>query len=95
MNGVIHAKFQDQAQRIYSESMRKKYMNGFPLNGLNGVVANGHVAHGNGSPGNKMNININPMSDMQTAVPNAPLGKVSAASQTCTGIPRYNAGCKE
>ncbi|XP_025100220.1 LOW QUALITY PROTEIN: cell adhesion molecule-related/down-regulated by oncogenes-like [Pomacea canaliculata] len=58
------SKFQDQAQRIYTDSLRKKYPNGqYPLNGLNGLVlANGHGPHSH----HKMNIDINPLSEMDS-----------------------------
>ncbi|ESP01992.1 hypothetical protein LOTGIDRAFT_230536 [Lottia gigantea] len=55
MNGVLHSKFHDQSHRIYTDSTRKKYMNGgYPTNGY---IPNGHGPH---SP-NKMNINVNPV----------------------------------
>ncbi|KAK7487638.1 hypothetical protein BaRGS_00021188, partial [Batillaria attramentaria] len=63
LNAGHCAKFQDQAQRIYTESLRKKHPNGgpYPPNGLNGLaLANGHGPHGQ----HKMNIDINPMDDM-------------------------------
>ncbi|XP_052258985.1 cell adhesion molecule-related/down-regulated by oncogenes-like isoform X2 [Dreissena polymorpha] len=55
-------KYIDPNQRIYSDSLSKKMMNG-GLNGMNGTVVNGYV------PGNnyhKMNINVNPLSEMET-----------------------------
>ncbi|XP_041373327.1 cell adhesion molecule-related/down-regulated by oncogenes-like [Gigantopelta aegis] len=87
MSGVVHTtKFQDQAQRIYSESMRKKYMNGYPLNGLNGLVANGHLPHNHH---NKMNINVNPMSDMENTTPDP--GKPYPHHGMANGVvPGYN-----
>ncbi|KAK6168430.1 hypothetical protein SNE40_020965 [Patella caerulea] len=69
MNGVIQSKFQDQAHRIYTDSMRKKYMNGgYPVNGLNGYVANGHGPHGQLKP----NLNVNPVSSEMTSLPRNP-----------------------
>ncbi|XP_048246084.1 cell adhesion molecule-related/down-regulated by oncogenes-like [Haliotis rufescens] len=93
MNGVIHSKYQDQAQRIYSESMRKKYMNGYPLNGLNGLVANGHGPHGNSNHNNKMNINVNPMSEVECQMINSQAGKGSVPNHTLVpngSIPHYS-----
>lgn len=63
LNAEHTAKFQDQAQRIYTESLRKKHPNGgpYPLNGMNGLsLANGHGPHGQ----HKMNIDTNPLAEM-------------------------------
>ncbi|KAL5019658.1 hypothetical protein ScPMuIL_002550 [Solemya velum] len=63
MNDAVRGKFSDPSQRIYSDSMRKKYMNGgFALNGLNGTIVNGHIPH----TYPKMNINVNPIPDTDT-----------------------------
>ncbi|KAL8592957.1 hypothetical protein ACOMHN_050784 [Nucella lapillus] len=62
-------KFQDQAHRIYSDSLRKKYHGGgggpYPLNGLNGLaVANGHGLPPPPPPHDnmpRMNVNLSAM----------------------------------
>ncbi|XP_070202486.1 interference hedgehog-like isoform X2 [Littorina saxatilis] len=63
------SKFQDQAHRIYTDSLRKKHPNGgpYPLNGMNGLaLTNGHgPPHGHGPPGHRMNIDINPLANME------------------------------
>ncbi|OWF35977.1 brother of CDO-like isoform X2 [Mizuhopecten yessoensis] len=51
------SKFQDSAQRIHVDSLRKKYSG---VNGLNGSVANGHVPNSY----TKMNISVNPLTDV-------------------------------
>lgn len=51
------SKFQDSAQRIHADSLRKKYTN---MNGMNGTVANGHIPNSY----TKMNISVNPLSDV-------------------------------
>ncbi|XP_060071990.1 brother of CDO-like [Ylistrum balloti] len=51
------SKFQDSAQRIHADSLRKKYSG---VNGLNGSVANGHVPNSY----TKMNISVNPLTDV-------------------------------
>ncbi|XP_033758131.1 cell adhesion molecule-related/down-regulated by oncogenes-like [Pecten maximus] len=51
------SKFQDSAQRIHADSLRKKYAG---VNGLNGSVANGHVPNSY----TKMNISVNPLTDV-------------------------------
>lgn len=64
MNDAVRNKLQDSSQRLYTDSLRKKMTNGgvSGMNGVNGTMANGHI------PRNfhKMNINVNPMSDMET-----------------------------
>ncbi|XP_064617569.1 cell adhesion molecule-related/down-regulated by oncogenes-like isoform X2 [Liolophura sinensis] len=61
----IHIKYQDPAHRIYVDSMGKKYMNGgFALNGINGTMPNGHSHYYHGDR-QKMNISVNPLSDME------------------------------
>ena len=63
MNDAVRNKFQDPSQRIYSDSLRKKLVNGgFTKNDMNGTIANGHI------PRNyqKMNINVNPLSEMES-----------------------------
>ncbi|KAJ8316016.1 hypothetical protein KUTeg_006030 [Tegillarca granosa] len=58
MNDATGTKFLDPAQRIYADSMKKKYVNsGY---GVNGSVPNGHVPNAY----TKMNINVNPLSDV-------------------------------
>lgn len=58
MNDATRSKFLDPAQRIYADSMKKKYVNGGY--GVNGTVPNGHVPNAY----TKMNINVNPLSDV-------------------------------
>ena len=63
MNDAVRNKFQDSSQRIYTDSMRKKLMNGgLGMNGINGMVANGHIPRSY----HKMNINVNPLSEMDS-----------------------------
>ncbi|KAL3884863.1 hypothetical protein ACJMK2_024964 [Sinanodonta woodiana] len=61
MNDAVRNKFQDQSQHIYMDSLRKKHVNGGI--GMNGFAPNGHKPHNY----HKMNINVNPLSDMETA----------------------------
>lgn len=62
MNDAVRHKFQDPNQRAYTDSLRKKMINGGvpAINGINGTIANGHI------PRNfhKMNINVNPLSEL-------------------------------
>jgi len=64
MNDAVRNKFQDSSQRLYTDSLRKKMLNGgvAGVNGMNGTIANGHI------PRNfhNVNINVNPLSDMET-----------------------------
>lgn len=63
MNDAVRTKFQDPSQRIYTDSMRKKLMNGsLGMNGINGTIANGHIPRNY----HKMNINVNPLSEMES-----------------------------
>ena len=63
MNDAVRNKFQDQSQRIYSDSLRKKLVNGgLGMNGLNGTIANGHIPRNH----QKMNINVNPLSEVES-----------------------------
>ncbi|XP_074652917.1 cell adhesion molecule-related/down-regulated by oncogenes-like [Tubulanus polymorphus] len=79
LDANFRSKFQDSSQRIHSDSIRKKYMNGgFALNALNGDInpigspghyANGSICNGylGGSTlGSKVNINVNPMTQYDT-----------------------------
>lgn len=61
MNDAVRTKFQDSSQRLYTDSLRKKMLNGgiAGMNGVNGTIANGHIPR-------KMNINVNPLSEMET-----------------------------
>lgn len=47
MNDVVCRKFQDFFQRIYVDSLYKKYFNGggFGCNGVNGLIFNGYVGN--------------------------------------------------
>lgn len=60
MNDAVRTKFQDSSQRLYTDSLRKKMLNGgiAGMNGVNGTIANGHIPR-------KMNINVNPLSEME------------------------------
>ena len=70
-------KFEDPAKVIHNDSLRKKHLiNGSPfaLNGLtisnghaNGVgpMGNGHAVHYQANGGSRVNLNINPMSDLE------------------------------
>ena len=70
-------KFQDPAKAIHNDSLRKKHLvNGSPfaLNGLtipnghaNGVapMSDGHAVHYQANGGSRVNLNINPMSDLE------------------------------
>ena len=65
MNDAVRGKFQDSSQRIYADSLRKKYT------GMNGV-SNGHVTN---TPNmySELHISVNPLqsdTDMSTAPPN-------------------------
>lgn len=61
MNDAVRNKFQDPSQRIYSDSLRKKMVNGgMSINGMNGTIANGHIPRSY----HNMNINVNPLSDL-------------------------------
>ena len=77
---ALHAnmrKFQDPAKAIHNDSLRKKHLvNGsqFALNGLtipnghaNGIgpMSNGHAVHYQANGGSRVNLNINPMSDLE------------------------------
>lgn len=63
MNDAVRNKFQDPSQRIYTDSMRKKLVNGgLGMNGINGTIANGHIPRNY----HKMNINVNPLSEMDS-----------------------------
>lgn len=60
-DAVLRNKFQDPSQRIYADSLRKKYVNG----GYSAVptappVQNGQVQN----TYTKMNVNVNPLSEM-------------------------------
>lgn len=62
MNDAVCRKFQDSSQRIYADSLHKKYPNGggFGCNGVNGSIPNGHA----GNAYTRMNISVNPLSDI-------------------------------
>ena len=64
MNDAVRNKLQGSSQRLYTDSLRKKMINGgvAGMNGVNGTITNGHI------PRNfhKMNINVNPLSEMET-----------------------------
>ncbi|XP_061183938.1 cell adhesion molecule-related/down-regulated by oncogenes-like isoform X2 [Saccostrea echinata] len=65
MNDAVCQKFQDSSQRIYADSLHKKYPNGggFGCNGVNGAIPNGHA----GNAYTRMNISVNPLSDIDVA----------------------------
>ena len=80
LSAALHAnmrKFEDPAKAIHNDSLRKKHLvNGSPfaLNGLtipnghaNGVgpMSNGHAVHYQANGGSRVNLNINPMSDLE------------------------------
>lgn len=62
MNDVVCRKFQDFFQRIYVDSLYKKYLNGggFGCNGVNGLIFNGYV----GNVYIRMNISVNLLLDI-------------------------------
>lgn len=62
MNDAVCRKFQDSSQRIYADSLHKKYPNGggFGCSGVNGSIPNGHA----GNAYTRMNISVNPLSDI-------------------------------
>ncbi|XP_056010396.1 cell adhesion molecule-related/down-regulated by oncogenes-like isoform X3 [Ostrea edulis] len=80
MNDAVCQKFQDSSQRIYTDSLHKKYPNGsvFGCNGVNGSIPNGHA----GNAYTRMNINVNPLSEIDIANHNQ-----GSSYQTTTFVP--------
>lgn len=59
-DAVLRNKFQDSSQRIYADSLRKKYVNGGYSAVPTAPVQNGQVQNSY----TKMNVSVNPLSEM-------------------------------